>query len=100
MHRLAALILIASCLRRPGQGETLEVVDVTTHGNGSPSAIPISITWHGHQFLDAARSDSMWKKAGSLITKTGVSMSFDVLKPLLTKLTMDQLGLGGPGPRH
>jgi hypothetical protein len=78
-----------------GDGGLLEVVDVTVITSPSPYALPLSITWKGYEFLDAARSDTVWKKAAALVTKSGVvSAGFEVLKPLLIKLAMDQLGLG------
>jgi len=77
-----------------GYGGLLKVIDVTSNGSASPYALPLSITWKGYEFLDAARSDTVWKKAAALITKSGVvSAGFEVLKPLLIKLAMDQLGL-------
>jgi hypothetical protein len=42
---------------------------------------PISLTWQGHDFLDAARDDTIWRKAKSKILESGGGLAFDVLKP-------------------
>jgi hypothetical protein len=46
-----------------GQAELMRVVEVTSHGATSPQAIPTALTWAGHDFIDAARSDPTWSKA-------------------------------------
>lgn len=50
-------------------------------------------TWEGHEFLDAARSESVWKDATGKIAKTGATVSFDVLKAVLVAITKESLGL-------
>jgi hypothetical protein len=37
------------------------------------------LTWAGHDFLDAARDDTIWKKAKETILKPGFSWTFSVL---------------------
>jgi hypothetical protein len=81
-----------------GQAGLLETADITTHGGGSPAALPLGITWQGYDFLDAARSESVWKKAGAMITKAGLGFSFDLLKPLLIELAKQHIGLSSAGP--
>ena len=78
-----------------GQAGLLQTVDATTHSDPSPRAMPLAITWQGYEFLDAARSDSLWKKAGSQIAKAGVSVSFEILKQVLMGLAKEQLKLHG-----
>ncbi len=49
---------------------------------------PVSLTWDGHEFIEAARDDTTWKKVKSqLIEKTG-GLSFEVLKGILIKLAL------------
>jgi len=46
---------------------------------------PISLTWDGHEFIEVAKNDTIWKKVASrLVEKTG-GLSFAVLKKLLTE---------------
>ena len=52
-----------------------------------------NLTWAGHDFLDAARSDTMWRAAKEKILKPGVSWTFELLKETLKVLARQQLGL-------
>jgi DNA-binding transcriptional ArsR family regulator len=44
---------------------------------------PISLTWEGHEFLDAARNDTIWRKAKEKVLKATGGLAFDVLKAAL-----------------
>jgi hypothetical protein len=47
---------------------------------GTPvSAVIFRLTWAGHDFLDAARNDTIWNKAKETILKPGVSWTFSIL---------------------
>lgn len=76
-----------------GQAGLLEVIDVTHNASTSPQTIPTRITWDGHEFLDAARSDTIWVRAKERLAGTLGSVSIDVLKSLLVVLAKDALGL-------
>lgn len=55
---------------------------------GPPNAAVHRLTWAGHDFLDAARSDTVWAKAKETVLKPGMSFTFDVLKEWLkTEIT-------------
>lgn len=48
----------------------------------------LELTWDGNEFLEAARSDSLWSKAkGIVLDKTG-AVSFEVLKTVLVNLAV------------
>jgi DNA-binding MarR family transcriptional regulator len=51
------------------------------------------LTWNGHEFLDNARNDTIWKKAIAQAEEKGTSMSMVVLNGVLTKLAQKHLGL-------
>jgi hypothetical protein len=51
------------------------------------------LSWEGYEFLDAARNDTIWKKAKKTLEGTTSSISFAVLKALLTQLALSELGL-------
>lgn len=54
--------------------------------SGDPEGIlVISITWDGHDFLDAAKDNDTWNKAKTLILKEGASFTFHYLKDWLEK---------------
>lgn len=71
----------------------IDAIDLGS-GDDGPSWVPMRLTWDGHEFLDAARSETVWGKAKKIVAEKGVGMSFDVLKALLSKLTTD-LVMGG-----
>jgi hypothetical protein len=54
-----------------------------------------NLTWAGHDFLDAARNDTVWRTAKEKILKPGVSWTFDLLKETLKALAKQQLALSG-----
>ena len=56
-------------------------------------AVPLSLTWTGHEFLDAAREPSRWNKAKAIITDKAGSVSFETLKALLVSLALHAVGL-------
>jgi hypothetical protein len=68
-------------------------------GDGSPiGAVIIRMTWAGHDFLDAARDDTVWRKAKEKVLKPGVSWTFELLKETLKALAQQQLArIGLPG---
>jgi hypothetical protein len=47
----------------------------------------------GHEFLDAARSDTIWREAKSRLSTIG-SFTFEIAKDVLTDLIKKQVGLG------
>lgn len=57
------------------------------------TTITLRLTWAGHEFLDAARNDTIWKKAGEKIKQSGVQVTVSLLEELLKKLLKESLGL-------
>lgn len=67
--------------------------DVSTMGDDGFDWRPKSLTWQGHEFLEAARNDTIWRKAvGKMVEVTG-GVSLDVLKDLLIASGKQALGL-------
>lgn len=54
---------------------------------------PFSLTWKGHEFLEASRNETAWNKAKKLILSKSGALSLDVLKALLTSMAKDSVGL-------
>jgi len=69
----------------------IEARDLSTMNTFEWAAI--NLTWEGHEFLDASRNDTIWKKSKSIIKDKLGSVSFEVLKSLLIKTTAAHLGL-------
>lgn len=45
-----------------------------------------TLTWQGHEFLEAARDDSRWNKAKALVLEKGGAITFEILRQLLLDL--------------
>lgn len=52
------------------------------------------LTWEGHDFLDAARNDTLWEKAKKLCKEKTGGLAFDLLKECLFRLAKSNLGNG------
>jgi Hypothetical protein (DUF2513) len=50
-----------------------------TLGPQGDEVMVLGLTWSGHDFLGAARSDEIWTKARGTILKRGFSITFDML---------------------
>lgn len=61
------------------------VVGAVANGQmGRPVAAEIlRLTWKGHEFLDNARNDTIWRKVTTGIKEKTLSVSFDILFELL-----------------
>jgi hypothetical protein len=75
------------------QGKLAEGADVTALGVGPRQAILTGLTWDGHEFLDAARDESRWKKAMVLVQEKGGAVTLSVLTEILNSLMRGRFGL-------
>lgn len=68
--------------------------EVTCDEQGEPGCvITTGLTWAGHDFLDAARSEGPWRKAIAIAKEKGVTLTLDILQDLLKGIIRDQLGM-------
>lgn len=58
-----------------------------------PEVYPLHLSWRGHDFADAVRSDTVWQRAKSAIGEKLSSVSFDVLLNLINKIAVKVLGV-------
>jgi hypothetical protein len=56
-------------------------------------AVILGLTWAGHDFIDAARNESAWRKAAELTSRKGLTITFDILKDLLASILRQQIGI-------
>lgn len=56
---------------------------------------PISLTWHGHEFLDAIRNETVWKKIKETVKEKGGAIPFEILKTLAIQFAGSVFGVGG-----
>ena len=52
------------------------------------------LTWAGHELLDAARHDDVWKQVTGGISETGENIPFELLKKLLLEAGEKHLRTG------
>lgn len=71
------------------EADMIRATDASTFGG--ENYLVTGLTWAGHDFLDAARSNERWEKAKTILANKGGGMVFDVLKQLLVKLLSDQV---------
>jgi hypothetical protein len=65
----------------------IEGVDVTNSESDGPEAIPMNLTWKGHEFLDLARDPDRWSRARAIIAKVG-GAPISVWLKVLTDMTV------------
>jgi hypothetical protein len=49
------------------------------------------LTWNGHEFLDAARDETRWEKAKTVMKEKGGGMVVEILKTILIDLMKRQV---------
>ena len=69
-----------------GDAGLLEVADGFRSMNAPWRYMPLNLTWEGHEFLDASRNESVWKKALETIGEKGLPVTFELLKPVLPEV--------------
>ena len=69
----------------------IEAQDLSTMGGFDYK--PKRLTWQGHEFLDAARSDTLWERAKKLTLEQTGGLSLDLLKAALLLLGKQALGV-------
>jgi hypothetical protein len=62
-----------------------------TLGSGPHDFLAIRLTWQGHEFLDAIRSDTVWQKTKKSFISGGLSMTFDLVKSVATDIAVAYL---------
>jgi len=55
-------------------------------------AVLLRLTWQGHDFLDAARNDTIWNTAKEKFLKPGISWTFSIVFDFLKAEAQRQIG--------
>jgi hypothetical protein len=58
-----------------------------------PDVFVHRLTWHGHEFLDAARSQTVWAKAKAIVREKGGDIPFAILRELLLVIGRQSFGV-------
>jgi hypothetical protein len=60
------------------------------------SYIITGLTWEGHDFIEAARNETVWRRVMKVVTEKGGGITLEITKELLKKYLSEQI-LGGSG---
>lgn len=60
-------------------------------GSGPHDFFATRLTWPGHEFLDAIRSDTVWQKTKKSFVSGGISMTFDLVKSVAADIAASYL---------
>lgn len=71
----------------------IDAIDMTAVGSPYPELKPTSLTWRGHEFLDAAKNETVWKRAMDAVREKGGSVPISVLQALLIEFAKQQFNL-------
>jgi hypothetical protein len=69
----------------------IEAKDASTLGGSEWT--PKRLTWRGHEFLEAARSDTIWREAKHRTLQNAGGLSLDVLKAVLVQGAKHAVGV-------
>jgi hypothetical protein len=75
------------------QAGLVNASDTTSMGDKSPNALLLALSWLGHEFLDAAKDETIWSKAKNTILKPTAGVAFDVLLEWLKTEARKKLGI-------
>jgi len=70
----------------------LEAIDLSNNIHGL-SFKPKRLTWKGHEFLDAVKSDTVWNKVKTTVVEKGASLTLDVAMGLALRFAKTMVGL-------
>lgn len=75
------------------QAGLIDAADLTFSDSKSPQAMPLSITWDGYEFLDAASDSSLWESAKTKVIAPAGGVAFSVLLEWLKAEALARFGL-------
>jgi hypothetical protein len=64
---------------------------INMRGGGVLECNVNSLTWAGHEFLEACRDNSRWEKVNRLVKEKTGSLSFEVLKSVLIQAMLSSM---------
>lgn len=75
------------------QAGLIEAQDVSCIGPDGFCWMPGSLTWQGHEFIEASRDDTRWNAAKKKVQDAGGGIIFSVLKDALIEGVKSTIGL-------
>jgi len=73
------------------QAGFLEAITTQDSNGHIATAIPIRLTWTGHEFAQLAKNDSLWQKAKSVVRQKSATFTFEMLYLVLRQEAKDFL---------
>lgn len=70
----------------------IQAADITSQSSSSPAAIPVRLTWDGHEFIENAKNEKMWAQTKDAVGKIG-DVSFSVWASVLSSVVLRNLGI-------
>lgn len=70
----------------------IEAVDLSTHDSPWPDWRPVRLTGQGHDFLDAIRNQTIWRKAKDRLGSEALTAPLAIVKAIATELISNRLG--------
>ncbi len=71
----------------------IDAVDASSRANRLPYWNALNIRWAGYEFLDAAKNETLWTKAKSVLVEKGIPATIGILTTLLTGFAKEKLGI-------
>ncbi|MEJ7804330.1 MAG: DUF2513 domain-containing protein [Telluria sp.] len=75
------------------QAGLILAADATYMESNAPSALPLSLTWQGHDFLESIKDDALWAKAKKHVLMPAGGAAFSVLTEWIKAEAKQRLGL-------
>ena len=75
------------------QAGLAEGVDMSVNEIQEPQARLLTLTWNGHDFLDAVRNETIWKRLKGTVKDKGGSLPFSVIQSLAIEIAKNVAGL-------
>ena len=66
---------------------------ISTDQTGPVLAVFDRLTWSGHEFLDTARNDTVWRRSLAVVGEKAGTVSFEVLKLFLFAQAKAAIGI-------
>lgn len=77
---------VSEHLRLLDQAGLIEAICDKPNRNTPTFCMARNLTWVGHEFLDAVRSDSAWNRIGHVAKEKGLELSLDTIKQIASAL--------------
>ena len=75
------------------QAGLIDAAERSNLSSKSPDAVPINLTWLGHEFLESTKDEKLWEKAKKVVIEPVGGIAIDVLTEWLKAEAKSKLGI-------